>query len=51
MNYRRDSLNSPKDETLRQLVLAYVNASNNKDEALAEKLLAEIRQIKRLCND
>ena len=43
------------NEQIRGLILKYIEAENNKDHALAEKILHDINEIKRLsgvnCSD
>lgn len=44
-----DLKNSPLNEQIRLLIMEYMTAENNKDHAKAEKIHAEIKQLKSLC--
>ena len=43
--------NSPLDENMRELILAYMEAENADDNAKAELLLHQINKLRRLTND
>ena len=43
--------NSQVDESLKDLVLAYIKAKNADDDAKAEVILHEINELRRLTND
>ena len=43
--------NSPVDDSMRDLVLAYIAAKNAEDDAKAEVILHEINELRRLTND
>ena len=50
-NSSEHTSNSPVDESMRSLVLAYMKAKNAKDDAKAELILHEINELRRLTND
>lgn len=41
---------SQMDDTMRELVLQYCEAQANHDDELAQRILAEIEMITKLCN-
>mgnify|MGYP001408871292 CR=1 FL=1 len=43
--------NSQVDESMKDLVLAYIKAKNADDDAKAEVILHEINELRRLTND
>ena len=43
--------NSQVDESMKDLVLAYIKAKNAEDDAKAEVILHEINELRRLTND
>ena len=51
MNSDKHTENSQVDESMRDLVLAYIKAKNAEDDAKAEVILHEINQLRRLTND
>ena len=50
-NSNEPTSNSQVDDSMRDLVLAYIAAKNADDDAKAETLLHEINQLRRLTND
>ena len=50
-NSSEHTSNSPVDESMRNLVLAYIAAKNADDDAKAETILHEINELRRLTND
>ena len=51
MNSDKHTENSQVDESMRDLVLAYIKAKNAEDDAKAEVILHEINELRRLTND
>ena len=55
MSSQNSTNHSLMNEQIRGLILKYIEAENNKDHALAEKILHDINEIKRLrgvnCSD
>ncbi len=51
MNLENNITNSQVNDNLKDLILAYINAKNAKDDAKAETLLYEINQLRRITND
>ena len=50
-NSNENTSNSQKvDESLRALIMDYINAQNSGDEAKAEVILHNINQMRRLCD-
>ena len=49
-NSNEPTSNSQVDESMRELVLAYIKAKNADDDAMAEEILHEINQLRRLTN-
>ena len=47
-NSKEPTSNSQVDDSMRDLVLAYIKAKNADDEAMAEEILHEINQLRRL---
>jgi hypothetical protein len=43
--------NSPLEDDMRDLILAYVKAKNADDDAKADLLLHQINELRRLTND
>ncbi len=41
---------SQMDESMRELVLQYCEAQTNHDDELAQRILAEIEMLNKLCN-
>ena len=50
-NSNEHTSNSQVDDSMRDLVLAYIAAKNADDDAKAESLLHEINELRRLTND
>ena len=50
-NSNEPTSNSQVDESMKDLVLAYIKAKNAEDDAKAETILHEINQLRRLTND
>jgi hypothetical protein len=50
-NSNEPTSNSQVDESMKELVLAYIKAKNADDDAMAEEILHEINQLRRLTND
>ena len=50
-NSNEPTSNSQVDDSMRDLILAYIKAKNAEDDAKAETLLDEINQLRRLTND
>ena len=50
-NSNEPTSNSQVDDSMRDLVLAYIKAKNADDVAMAEEILHEINQLRRLTND
>ena len=49
MTYNNDLSNSPKiDDATRELILAYINAHNQGDNAQAEQLLHKIQTMREI---
>jgi len=49
MNYKNDSLNSRKtDDSMRALIMEYINAHNAGDYAKAEELLHNINTLRKM---
>ena len=52
MNYNNSSLSAQKiDDSLRTLILEYINAHNKGEHAKAEELLHEINTMRKLCDE
>ena len=51
MNSDKHTENSQVDDSMRDLVLAYIKAKNAEDNAKADLLLHEINQLRRITND
>ena len=50
-NSNEHTSNSQVDDSMKDLVLAYIKAKNADDDAKAEGILHEINQLRRLTND
>ena len=50
-NSEEHTKNSQVDESMKDLVLAYIKAKNADDDAKAEVILHEINELRRLTND
>ena len=50
-NSNEPTSNSQVDDSMRDLVLAYIKAKNADNDAKAEGILHEINQLRRLTND
>ena len=50
-NSNEHTSNSQVDDSMKDLVLAYIKAKNAEDDAKAETILHEINELRRLTND
>ena len=50
-NSKEHTSNSQVDDSMKDLVLAYIKAKNAEDDAKAETILHEINELRRLTND
>jgi len=50
MNSKNSMNHSNEKDTIKQLILNYIEAENNGDHALAERIRQDINEIQRLCD-